>query len=187
MNVIILINIIYKKMNQTKILKKLNLLKNNVNKFKLNSSLNNRFEPWFHNEYQTPTSHNRRILHNNPTNAPKKENIGDVFIELKPGQEAPIGYVGKKEYPDWYKPYSYNVKGTGFLVSFFALGCVLCYLQYLIYLKKTGRDKLVNYRNEHQYYMDMFLNYKVRMEQTEMSEKNPMFRYINRYVKESGW
>lgn len=168
-------------------LAKFNLLKNNSKNFKINTSMANRFEPWFNNDYQTPTSHNRRLLHNNPTNVAPKENLGDIFIELKPGQEAPIGYIGKRHYPDWYKPYSTNIKGTGFLITMFVFGIAVCYMQYLIYLKKTGRDKLVNHRSEHEYVMDSLLTYRLRKEQSEMSDKNPIFKYVYRYAKESGW
>jgi len=44
---------------------------------------------------------------------------------------------------------------------------------------------LVNHRSEHEYVVDSLLTYRLRQEQSQMSDKNPIFKYAYRYAKES--
>jgi hypothetical protein len=39
--------------------------------------------------------------------------------KFKPGDEAPLGWQGRQEFPEWYKPYLSNYNGHGYLIAGF--------------------------------------------------------------------
>ena len=164
-------------------------MKSSLNKYKLlvsKSKPPHKFQNYDNNNPLPLNYINNRIRHNNPANFPQTEKLKDVELELHPGDEAPLGYLGKKHFPDWYKPYSYNYYGNGFLLLGFATLTYVCYIQHERYLKNTGRSYVHNHRDEHNIFMSVLLFRRLAQNIMNMKEQ-PVISYTERYIKESGF
>ena len=139
---------------------------------------------------KTPISNNlnNRYRQNQAGKIYKKDgSVGEINVDLKQGSEAPLGYIGKREFPDWYKPYLSNYNGHGYLICAFAVFTALCYVQYKTTLNNHGRDEIVTYRDEHTLVNSAFGGRRVFLNIINENEKIPMFNYVRRYMKESGF
>jgi len=157
-----------------------------MNKYKNLVSRNKKFKLV---HYSNPTAIGKigsKMLANNPGNVINKQNIGNEVQKLVPGSESPNAYVGKREFPKWYRPYTMNYFGNGFIISAFLTGCMLAYIQRKQTLQAMGRLEPVNYRDEHFVFSTLF--YRRTLEKEIRDWKTiPMFNYVRRYIKESGF
>lgn len=128
---------------------------------------------------------NERLNINNPGQISAKIDVAQN-LNLKPGSSAPLAYTGQKVFPDWYRPYLSNYYGHGFLISFFIFASAVCYVQYEQYLLRTGRKSVQNYRDEHFLYNTFNLRRVLEKENRE-NTSIPIFNYVRRYIKESGF
>ena len=128
--------------------------------------------------------HNRLNMNNPGQITVKLEEA--LNLNLQPGSKAPLAYTGKKVFPDWYRPYLSNYYGHGLLLTFFLFGSAICYVQYEQYLMRTGRKSVQNYRDEH--FLINSINHRRRLEKENRENTNiPIFNYVRRYIKESGF
>jgi hypothetical protein len=148
--------------------------------------MGNRYQNWNSSNKQPYLLHNKFIINNPGTVIRNKQDLGEVQVELKPGSEAPLGYIGKKDFPDWYKPYSFNYYGNGFLVVAFLSASFIAYCITEETLSKMGRDKIVNNYEENHLVSGFFFRKRLAKE-VLVNEKTPMFNYTRRYIKESGF
>ena len=129
-----------------------------------------------------------RLMPNNPGNMKRKlgENSGAYSIALTPGQEAPNAYIGKREFPDWYRPYLANYAGSGFLITFFLAFCMISYVQYKTVCKLKGRDSLAPYNREGKFVWKFNIR-KWFCDEVKNNDDVIMYKYVRRYMKESGF
>lgn len=148
--------------------------------------MGNRYQNWSSGN-KLPYLLNDKFAINNPAGIIRqRQNLGEIQIDLKPGSEAPLGYVGKKEFPDWYKPYSFNYNGHGFLIVSVLTSCFLAYIVTKETLDKMGRDNIVNHYEDN-HLVSGFWFRKNLAKEVLYNEKVPMFNYVRRYIKESGF
>jgi hypothetical protein len=126
-----------------------------------------------------------KLYHNNPSMIGPRSDT--PIKESKPGDSAPFAYTGKKNFPDWYKPYLVNYYGHGYLIAVFALISYAGYIQYQQTLKLRGRRSMVTYRNEQKYTNGVFFTTKVLNKNIVENTKIPLYNYTRRYIKESGF
>ena len=124
---------------------------------------------------------------NHPGTLPKKADIGPMKDpKLVPGSEAPLAYVGKRDFPEWYRPYTLNYFGHGFLISLFAIMVWACYYQYQKVQLLQGRKSFPNYRSDHWFINKLQLRNYLQKE-TRENMTLPMYKYTKRYISESGF
>lgn len=129
--------------------------------------------------------HNK-IFNNQPGIIAEKEHVNIDVSKLKEGDLAPKAYVGKIKFPEWYRPYSLNYYGHGYLVVSYVLLGFIIYIMRKQVAMANGRDSFVDYRHEHKLFNGLL--YKRYAESDRIkSDKIDMYRYLSRYIKESGF
>ena len=76
-----------------------------------------------HHHFMYPHSH--MGANNAYNNFPVNEKNADRPTEA--GTEAPIARADTRAFPDWYKPYTFNYSGEGYLALFFGVFCIYGY------------------------------------------------------------
>ena len=161
---------------------KINTYKNLISR----NRMGNRYQNWDSANKQPYLLHDKFIINNPATIIRHRQNLGEIQIDLKPGSEAPLGYIGKKDFPDWYKPYTFNYYGNGFLIVAFLTGCFLAYCVTEETLSRMGRDSIKTHYEEN-HLESGFLFRRRLAKEVLVNDKVPMFNYVRRYIKESGF
>ena len=155
-----------------------------MNKYKNNVS--RKFKLVYSSNPQPLGKLGSKMVNNNPGNVIKKNNISADVKNLAPGSESPLAYVGKREFPEWYRPYTMNYFGHGFLICAFMTSCMLVYVQRKQTLQAMGRLEPVNYRDDHFVFSNLFYRRTLERETREW-KKISVYDYTRRYIKESGF
>lgn len=128
-----------------------------------------------------------KLKNNNPHDKYiMKKDLGEININVEAGNEAPLAYIGKKEFPGWYKPYLSNHNGNGFLLILFSVFSVIAYYKYKKIILEMGLECLPTNKKEDT--VVAIWAYGTQFNRlTNANLKTPMHIYVERYMKESGF
>jgi len=144
-----------------------------ISKFKTLDSKNPSFD-----KIHQKVSYDSPSLHSNKVSV-------DIKTNFKKGELAPQAYTGYREFPDWYKPYTTNYFGNGFLIISIVGLSFASYILYKQTLYQQGRKSIINYRDEHWIFNG--INLRSRINKDLRERDIPVFNYTRRYIKESGF
>lgn len=144
-----------------------------ISKFKTTDTNNIVFDKLHQKiSFDSPSIHSKKIP-------------GDIKTNFNKGDLAPNAYTGYREFPEWYKPYTTNYFGNGFL---FCSVVGLSFIGYVLYkqtLYQEGRKSIKSYREEHWIFNSPVLVSKLNKDL--IKRDIPLFNYTRRYIKESGF
>ena len=65
------------------------------------------------------------------------------------GDAAPFAHQDTRSFPDWYKPYTFNYSGEGYLALFFGGFCLFGYSYTNDIKEQKGRKSRKTFSNDH--------------------------------------
>ena len=68
---------------------------------------------------------------------------------MKVGDSAPLAHQDTRKFPDWYKPYTFNYHGEGYLALFFGGMCLFGYSYLSDIAEQKGRRSRKIFSSEH--------------------------------------
>lgn len=145
---------------------------------------NYRYKIYSYPEASFPAPHGKWKNMDPGMRLPKKE--GGQDAKLVAGSEAPLAWTGKKEFPDWYRPYLLNYQGNGYMFMALLALTLLGIYQYEHTRRLQGRKSMVSHREDHKIENCMLFHRMIEKERRE-NDKIAVYRYVKRYMKESGF
>jgi hypothetical protein len=127
----------------------------------------------------------QKISFDSPSIHSKKIPDKNIKTNFQKGDLAPNAYTGYKEFPDWYKPYTTNYFGNGFLFCSIVGLSFAAFVLYKQTLYQQGRKSIINYRDDHWIFNSPTLRGRLNKDLRERDI--PIFNYTKRYIKESGF
>ena len=68
---------------------------------------------------------------------------------MKVGDKAPLAHQDTRKFPDWYKPYTFNYHGDGYLALFFGGLCLFGYSYLGDICEQKGRKSRKTFSSDH--------------------------------------
>ena len=91
--------------------------------------------------------HSGRGTNNAYNNLPVNEVEADR--NMKVGDKAPLAHQDVRKFPDWYKPYTFNYNGDGYMALFFGVMCLFGYSYLNDICEQKGRRSRKIFSNDH--------------------------------------